>query len=223
MLAKRLASALEGLQSLALLCKDPTLDIEGGCNLLCLISELAEAELRLEDMNDWVRSLALRFSTSRSISELLARSAAKHAAFKLIAEKGHTEVMSHSEAAMAHALEGRPGVAIQSLLDLAEQSMNAKFVETAKLTLKRYREKLDDATALALEERVGTLKERFAVSWAAPSLGQGPRAAGGMTLRVDVRNAKAKVSNAVTAVEEAEPEGEELKTESPVPAETPAA
>lgn len=223
MLAKRVAQALDGLQSLALLYRDTTLDIEGGCNLLCLISELAETELRLEEMNDWVRGLVLRFSTSRSMSELLVRSASKHAAFKLMAEEGQAEVLSHSEAAMAHALEGRPGLAIQSLLDLADQSMNAKFVETAKLTLKRYREKLDEATAVALEERVGVLKERYAVSWAAPSLGQGPRAAGGMTLRVDVRTTKAAAINAVTAEDEVEPEAAEIRTETPAPAAMPAA
>jgi CheY-like chemotaxis protein/Tfp pilus assembly protein PilF len=224
MLAKRLASALDGLQQLASLRRDTTLDIEGGCNLLRLISELAEAELRLEEMSDWVECLTLRFSTSRSISELLARSASRHASFKLIAEKGHSQVLSHTEVAMAHALEGRPGLAIQSLLDLADQSMNAKFVETAKLTLKRYRDKLDSTEAEELEARIGALKDRYAISWAAPSLGQGPRAAGSMTLRVDVRGAKPKALSAVTAEEEAEAEpAEDLRTDSPAQAEAPAA
>lgn len=210
MLAKRLGLALESLHQMARLRQDATLDIEGGCNLLCLISELAEAELRLEEMTDWVQALALRFSTSRSISELLSRSAARHAAFKLVAEQGHAEVLAHSEAAMAHALDGRPGTAIQTLLDLGERTMNAKFVETAKLSLKRYRSKLDDAAAAALEGRTAALKEKFSGSWAAPSLGQGPRAAGGMSLRVDLSKPQSQLK-AVVAQEE--PEAEELKTD----------
>jgi CheY-like chemotaxis protein len=214
MLGKRIASALAGLQDMSKLRLDVSLDIEAGCNLMCLISELAEAELQLDEMTEWVRGLALRFATSRSVSELMTRSAARHAPFADIVKQGHSEVMALSEAAMAHALLGNPGKAVQELIIHSERTLNAKFVETAKLTLQRHRERIG-ADAEALELRIAELKEQFSESWSAPRLGQGPRAAGGMSLRID--NGAAKLPSRVAV------DAEDVKTDSPVPADAPAA
>ncbi len=181
LLGKRLSAGLELVTQLAQERLDPELDVEAGCNLLSLLAELAASELRLDHMDSWVSEVAVRFSTSRAVSELLTRSAARHAPFTDLVNLGHARVLAMSEEAMNHALEGNPGEAVRKLLAYAETTLNAKLVDTAKLTLTRHRARIADAEAQ--EARIAALKERYAASWAGPRLGQGTRAAGGMTLR----------------------------------------
>jgi CheY-like chemotaxis protein len=209
---KKTAAGLEMVESLVAEHDDPELDVEAGCNLLSLLAELAAGELKLDGMEQWVEKLAVRFSTSRAVSELLSRSATRHPPFTDIVNLAHAKVLAMSEAAMNHALEGRPDVAVRELLAHADTTLNAKLVDTAKLTLQRHRAKIADADAL--EERIAALKERYAASWSAPRLGQGTRAAGGMMLRDGSPAAQTRArEQSLTAV----------KTDLPAPAEAPAA
>lgn len=181
LLAKRLAPAVDGVGQLASERLAADLDIEAACNLLGLIATLASQELNLDGMDDWVTCLAVRFSTSRSVADLLERSAAGHAPHVDLVKQGHTTIMSMSESAMSHVLEGRPEASVRALLAHAEETVNAKLADTAARTLRRYRDRVADAEALEL--RLKTLQDRFAAAWAPPRLGQGQRAAGGLRLR----------------------------------------
>lgn len=211
LLGKRLAVGLDLVTKLAHERREPDLDVEGGCNLLSLLSELAAGELKLDGMETWVSELAVRFSTSRAVSELLTRSAARHAPFADLVNLGHARVLALSEEAMNHALEGDPGTAVRKLLEHAESTLNAKMVDTAKLTLQRHRARIQDAEAL--DARIAVLKERYAASWAAPRLGQGTRAAGGLTLRDGSPAAQTQAREGIAAV----------RTDMPAPADAPAA
>jgi CheY-like chemotaxis protein/cytochrome c-type biogenesis protein CcmH/NrfG len=211
LLAKRLAVGLDLVSKLAHERREPDLDVEGGCNLLSLVAELAAGELKLDGMETWVSDLAVRFSTSRAVSELLTRSAARHPPFADLVNQGHARVLALSEEAMNHALEGDPGTAVRKLLDHAESTLNAKMVDTAKLTLQRHRARIDDAETL--DARIAVLKERYAASWAAPRLGQGTRAAGGLTLRDGSPAAQTQAREGIAAV----------RTDLPAPADAPAA
>lgn len=207
LLNKKAGAGLEVVQALVAERHDPELDVEAGCNLLSLLAELAAGELKLDGMDDWVQSLAVRFSTSRAVSELLNRSATRHPPFAEIVNLGHAQVMALSESAMNHALQGRPDVAVRELLTHAERTLNAKLVDTAKLTLQRHRARIADADAL--DARIVALKARYAASWSAPRLGQGTRAAGGLTLRDGSPAAQTQAREAaLTAV----------RTDSPAPA-----
>ena len=66
------------------------------------------------------------------------------------------------------------------------------------MTLQRHRAKIDDAEAL--EARIAAMRERYAASWAAPRLGQGTRAAGGVTLRDGSPAAQTQAREAIAAV-----------------------
>jgi tetratricopeptide (TPR) repeat protein len=180
-LNQRQDAAVELVQALVAERDDPTLDLESGCNLLSLLAELAAAGLKLDGMDDWVESLAVRYSTSRAISERLGRSAMGHPPFADIVGQGQAKVLALTEAAMNHAVEGRPEVAVRKLLAQAERTLNAKLVDTAGLALQRHRATIADADAL--EAQVAALKERYAASRTAPRLGHGSRAAGSLTLR----------------------------------------
>ena len=178
---KRLAAAVDQVSALAAERLDASLDVEAACNLVGLLATLATQELALDAMDDWVRDIAVRFSTSRSVTDLLDRSASRHPPFAALIAQAHATIMALSEAAMSHVLEGDPAASVQALLDAAEKTINAKLADTAARTLRRYRERIGDAEAL--ETRLKSLQARFAQSWAPPRLGQGPRAAGGLTLR----------------------------------------
>lgn len=214
LLNKKTGAGLEAVQALMAERLDPELDVEAGCNLLSLLAELAASELKLDGMDDWVRSLAVRFSTSRAVSELLSRSATRHPPFADIVNQGHAQVMALSESAMNHALVGRPEVAVRELLAHAERTLNAKLVDTAKLTLHRHLAKIAEAEAQALDARIAALKERYAASWSAPRLGQGTRAAGGLTLRDGGPASQAQARGAAITV---------VKTDLPAPADATAA
>lgn len=203
LLAKRLAAAVETTTALAAERKQADFDVEAACNLLCLLATLASHELNLDGMPGWVDDLAVRFSTSRSVTELLTRSAAPFPAFSEVVAQGHTQIMAMSEAAMAHALEGRPSASVHALLDHAQRTFNAKLVDTAKRTLQRYRDRIDDVDVL--DQRIQALTAEYASSWAAPRLGQTGRAAGGLTLRDGSPAAQSMARDAV-------------KTGSPAPA-----
>jgi CheY-like chemotaxis protein/Tfp pilus assembly protein PilF len=209
--AKRLSAGLEVVQALAAERDDPELDVEAGCNLLSLLAELAAGELKLDGMETWVERLGVRFSTSRAVSELLTRSAARHAPFADIVTQAHAQVLAMSEEAMNHALEGDPATAVRKLLAHAEATLNAKLVDTAKMTLQRHRAKIDDADTL--ETRIAAMRERYAASWAAPRLGQGTRAAGGVTLRDGSPAAQTQARDVIAAV----------RTDSPAPVDETAA
>lgn len=204
------AQALEIVKVLAGQRRDADLDVEAACNLLALLAECAHAGLSPDGVDGWVLELATRFSTSRSVSELLTRAVARHAPFLERVEQGHAAVLALSEQAMNHVLEGRAVLAVQGLIAAARDTLNAKLVDTAAGTLQRYRQKIDDADAW--EARIEDLRQAYRQSWAAPRLGQGERAAGALLLRTRAPAA----SPAATAPRA-------IRTETPAPNTTPAA
>lgn len=204
------AQALEIVKVLAGQRRDADLDVEAACNLLALLAECAHAGLSPDGVDTWVLELATRFSTSRSVSELLTRAVARHAPFLERVEQGHAAVLALSEQAMNHVLEGRAVLAVQGLIAAARDTLNAKLVDTAAGTLQRYRQKIDDADAW--EARIEDLRQAYRQSWAAPRLGQGERAAGALLLRTRTPAA----GTAATAPRT-------IRTESPAPNTTPAA
>lgn len=195
--AGNLKGAVELAQAMAAQRMDASLDIEGACNLLALLAEHRRVHKHIDEIETYVLDLAKRFSTSRSVGELLTRSVARHPPFVEIVEQGHAAILALSEEAMNHVLEGQAARALQSLLDAAGVTLNAKFVDTAAATLQRYRQKIDNGEAWEL--RIQTLRQRYAASWVAPKLGQGPRAAGALLLRTGTSTGQPKPAVALAA------------------------
>ena len=76
LLHKRVAASLAAVRELAHELKGDAFDVEGGMQLLALVAELSAADIQLDEAHGWVDTLALRFSTTRGLGELLARAAA---------------------------------------------------------------------------------------------------------------------------------------------------
>jgi CheY-like chemotaxis protein len=179
---RKVAAALGGLRDLAGEIGADGFDVEAACNLLTLLAELAAAEIRLDDADGWVDRLALRFTTSRGVSELLARAASPHPPYEQQVRAAHQRITHLAEQALSHALAGDAGAAVHALMAHAEQTCNAKLADTARLTLQRHRERIADADELAT--RIDAMRLRFAAGANVPALGvPRDRNEGGVALR----------------------------------------
>lgn len=177
---------------------DPTLDVEAACNLLSLVAEVAKAEFDLDTAPAWVNAIALRFCTGKGLAELLVGAAARHPPYADLVRAGHHRVGELAQQAMSHAISGNPRAAVKALITHGGQTLNTKLMDTARLTLQRYRDKVPEAAEL--EDMVQAQLKRYAPSSLPPPLGQPTgRSAGGLSLRT----AAEKASEAAAAEAEA--------------------
>jgi CheY-like chemotaxis protein len=179
---KQVASVVNGVRALAADLGAPGFDIEAACNMLALVSRLTAAELRLEEAQEWIDTLALRFCTAKGLSELLARSADAHPPFAQQVRQCHTQIHELAEQAMAHTLNGDPATTVKQLLLHGGRTGNAKLIDMARLTLQRHHAAVAEAAELGA--RLEELRARYASGAPGLPLGQdGGRQAGGLSLR----------------------------------------
>jgi CheY-like chemotaxis protein len=199
LLHKRVAASLAAVRDLARELKLESFDVEAACNFLALAAELSAAEIQLDEVDGWVDALALRFSTTRGVSELLARAASAHLAHEQRVRTAHQRVMQLAEEALSHTLAGNARAAVKALIAHGADTCNAKLIDTARATLQRYRERIADADALG--EMIEAMRARWSPSAAVPPLGQAQgRAAGGVTLRAGACGPAADSVRAAAAV-----------------------
>lgn len=160
-------------------------DYSTACDVLALLAELAERGTRRAEMETAVDALALRFGSSRPLSDLLARMAAAHAPYAERVRHQYAELLKLSEAAMQHSLDGDPARTVEALMVAGERTQNPRLLDTAHQVLQRYAAQLGDGGAL--RERCAGLRQRFCTAGARPSLGeQRERQAGRLSLRTAV-------------------------------------
>lgn len=162
-----LAEALARLDSLSM---DAELDAETACHLLTVWSGLAAAGAEMPEAPRWVDRLALRFASSRALTELMTGAAGAHAPFAAGVQEAHKRVTLLAEQAMGLSHDGRVAEAVLTLVDHAERSFNAKLIDLARLILQRHRDTVRDAEHLS--ERIERLRPRLAASALVPPLAQ---------------------------------------------------
>jgi hypothetical protein len=87
-----------------------------------------------------------------------------------------------AEQAMAHTLAGDARATVKALITHGERTGNVKLIDTARLTLHRYRDRIADADELS--SMVELLRARYGNGSITPPLGQNAgRSAGGLSLR----------------------------------------
>jgi tetratricopeptide (TPR) repeat protein len=136
--------------------RDPAFDVETACNLLTLMARMVDRGAAPPDAEGVVNAIALRFGTSRAMSELLACAAKGQAAWAKALASGHAQVLKISEEAMRLSLKGDPGGTVEQLLSEAERLCNAKLIESAHQVLQRYGERI--VARGPLQQRVDTLR-----------------------------------------------------------------
>lgn len=193
MLNRQVGRVVESLRQMAGELKSPGFDIESALNFLTLLSELAAAELQLDEASHWVDSVAMRFCVSRSLSELLSRAASVHPPYADQVRGAHAKVTALAEAAMNHSLNGEPRAAVKALLTHGGKTQNTKLIDMARMVLQRHAEKIPDAADL--QALADDLYGRFAAS-SAPSLSgaAGGRQSGGLALRAAAPAGEAAVT-----------------------------
>jgi tetratricopeptide (TPR) repeat protein len=182
MLFKQVAEAVQTIRELSKETADESFDVEAGCNLLSLVSQLTAGELRLDRVEDWVDAIGLRHCSSKTLTDLLVRAAATHPPFADRIKACHHRISQISEQAMAHSLAGDPGAAVRGLLEQGKATLNGKLIDTARLALQRHHDRIADAAAL--QASIDELRRRFANAPSKLALGDGHgRKAGGIALR----------------------------------------
>jgi tetratricopeptide (TPR) repeat protein len=188
MLLKQVAAVVAEVRSLFSKLDEPGLDIEAGCNLLALLSQLTAGEIQLDGSDGWVDTLGLRFASSKGLTELLAGAASAHPPFAERVRQSHLRISEMAEQAVTHTVQGNHRSAVLALLGHAERTYNAKLIDMARMTLQRHAPRIDDAAGL--QQRADALRDLYGVSVSAAMLGQaGGRQPGALNLR-DVQPAE---------------------------------
>ena len=182
MLQRQVAQVVAEVRAMARDIGEANFDFEAASNLVAMLAHLTAAELRLDAAEGWIDTLALRFCTTRSLSELLARAGQAHAPFAARIREQHNAVTALAEQAMSHSLAGEPRAAAKALLSAGARTMNAKLIDMARMVLQRHAEKIADAADLL--GMADELKQRYAGGLpAAPIAGDNGRQSGGLALR----------------------------------------
>lgn len=177
------AQALDDVRRMAKTIQLPTFDVEAACNLLALMTRLAMRSIQLYEVDAAVDTMALRFCTSRALTELLVCAATGRQDFINRVRSGHAHILKQTEEAMSLSLKGDPQAAVVKLLQDGEQTLNAKIIESAHLVLQRYQARIPDHAELL--KKAQAMRERYRTTDIHAGLGEQAhtgRAAGGMSL-----------------------------------------
>ncbi|NIM42644.1 MAG: response regulator [Hydrogenophaga sp.] len=137
----------------------PGFDTESACNLVTLMVRLAQRGATPPDADTAISAIALRFGTSRAMSELLACAAKGQDTWAEALRTGHARVLNLSEQAMRLSLKGDPTGTVEQLLVDAERTRNAKLIESAHQVLQRHAERI--AAREALQQRVDAMRHTY--------------------------------------------------------------
>jgi hypothetical protein len=182
MLKRQEAAAMTRVEDLARDIPEPDFDFEAACNLVAVLAQLATAALPLTAVDGWIDTLGLRFCTTRSMAEILARAGQAHPPFADRIRKQHGVITALAEQAVSHSVAGEPRVAARSLLAAGGRTMNAKLIDMARMVLERHADRIADAQDLM--GMADELKRRYATGPLVGPLGtDGGRQSGGLVLR----------------------------------------
>lgn len=178
----KIAQALEAVRAMIKDIRQPDFDFEAASNLVALLSQMAKRAIQLEEVYPVIDQLALRFCSSRAMSELLAGAGKAHPEYTDHIRTCSAKVLKYAEYAMSLSLKGDPGAAVKELLLRGQETLNTKLVDSALSVLERYSAKIDNTEAL--QSQVRALRSQCAATQARVTLGEGQRKAGALTLRI---------------------------------------
>jgi Tfp pilus assembly protein PilF/AmiR/NasT family two-component response regulator len=178
----KIAQALESVRAMIKEAVLPTFDFESASNLVALLAQLAKRAIQLEEVHEVIDRIGMRFCSSRAMSELLAGAACAHPEYAHHIRGCNAKVLRYAQYAMSLSLKGNPEGAVRELILRAEETLNAKLVESATSVMDRYSAKIGDTTDL--RNTLEGLRARCAGTKSATTLNEGPRKAGALKLRV---------------------------------------
>ncbi|MDC8770773.1 response regulator [Roseateles albus] len=179
MLEKRVADALELARELTRLSSEQEdFDLEAASLLLALWVRLATM-IELDEMDQLVTQLGLRFCTAKAATEVLVAMSEGNERVAEELRSSHAKIFSIAETAMRHSMRGSARVGVALLIQQGEVTRNAKLIDMASLVLKRHTEKIEDAEELT--ETIQQLHAKYVLPLGGTA--NRKRAAGGLALR----------------------------------------
>lgn len=161
----------------------PSFDFESASNLLALMARLAMRSIQLYEVDAAVDTMAMRFCTSRALTELLTCAATGRPDYVTRVRNAHAHILKLTEEAMTLSLNGDPQAAVQRLLAEGSEHLNAKLIESAYLVLHRYESQIPDHAELL--QQVSGLRELYRTQDIHAGLGEQAhtgKTAGGLSL-----------------------------------------
>ena len=201
-LDRQFARAVEAVRAMAARVKEPGFDVESATNLLALMAQLANKAIELADVEPAVDALGLRFSTGRSMGELLAGAAGVHPPYAERLRSASAHVLKLAETAMSLSLAGNPGDAVRNLILHGNETLNARLIENAHLVLQKYAARIPEHRDY--EASIQQWRDRYGNANLRPALSEKSRPAGALSLRTPVK-ADGSPAARFTAAQEAEP------------------
>ena len=174
----RLVRELEGAT------KTPEFDFEAASNLIGLMTRLVKRDVRVDQADARIQTMAMRFCTSRPLTEMLAGAANDNTRYAENIRIAGKQIQKIAQSAVTLGLMGDPAMAVRQLIIEGQTTLNSKLIETAHQVLERYRDKINGANQMA--EVVQTLRLQFGSK---TRHGSGPntdkRKSGGLKLQID--------------------------------------
>jgi len=177
-------SLLALVRELGGITKNPEFDFEAASNLIGLMTRLAKRDVRVDQADARIETMAMRFCTSRPLTEMLAGAANGHISYTDRIRDAGQQIQKIAQSAVTLGLMGDPAMAVRQLIIEGQTTLNSKLIEAAHQVLERYRSKINEADQMA--EVVQELRQQFG-----SQAGQGnssvaaKRKSGGLKLQID--------------------------------------
>ncbi len=181
LMADHSAAALARTRAMNQTSKQADFDFEACSNLASLCAQLGRRKLGQGVTGDIAETLAMRFCTNRSLTEMLAGSAQAHPGLPERIREAGNQIMKISQDAVSLAMRGDPASAVQQLLIEGQTTLNAKLIETAYQLLHRYQSQVPDASALS--EAIEALRNLYSTRPNQAKKTNQTRQAGGLQFR----------------------------------------
>lgn len=194
-----LKPALLGLQSLGDAATQDDFDLEAANLLLALLHRVPDAHRSEARLDSTIKRLALRFCTSKAVTEVLLAHAGRAEPAAQIIRQCQSQVGAIAEAAMDLSLQGQPGPAVAQLLEAGERTLNAKLLDMARGLAERQKAKLPDAAVL-IERATARLRAVSVGRHALVGGGASNRTPGGLTLLARAQAPSASATPTALAV-----------------------
>ena len=184
LLSQQDAPALEALHALSAQADEPVFDLESANMLLALWSRVPDRLRNADDYAALLNKVALRFSVSKAIAEVLVASIGRTEPGVGFIRNGQAHIAAVGAQAMELSLAGQPADAARLLLDEGEKTGTAKLLEMALQIARRHRGAAADGWAEALGTRAeAALKHRCSAAHHIAGIQRSGRSPGGLQLR----------------------------------------
>lgn len=181
LLAGQTAKAAERVRQLNETAKQPDFDFEACSNLVTLCAQMARRNPGQSASRDMVERLALRFCTTRPMTEMLVGAGLAHPPLAEVIRDAGNQITKIAQDAVSMGMRGDPASAVKQLMLEGHSTLNGKLIETAYQVLQRYQDKVPDA--LNILDTVEALRTKYGTRPNQPKKPDQKRQAGSLQLR----------------------------------------